>query len=193
MRSLKYKVEFFSDWHCGSGLGAGAELDASVLKDKNKLPYIPGKTMKGLIREAVEDVLFFKGNLDENSDLLIQMFGNSEDMDNRANKDKAAMQKACSFFTNATLDRKEASAIISGELKDYLYRSISSTAIDENGIAREHSLRKIEVTVPCTLYGEILDIPESLYDIVVSSLGMIKRLGMNRNRGLGRCKISIID
>lgn len=43
---IKYKIEFFSNWHCGSGLAAGADVDALVVKDCNGLPYVPGKTIK---------------------------------------------------------------------------------------------------------------------------------------------------
>lgn len=72
-----------------------------------------------------------------------------------------------------------------------MYRSIASTAIDENGIAKEHSLRKIEVVVPCTLYGEIIDVPENMAEEIINAFKYIKRLGQNRNRGLGRCTISM--
>ena len=27
-----YKIEFFSDWHCGSGLSSGADVDLLVVK-----------------------------------------------------------------------------------------------------------------------------------------------------------------
>lgn len=52
MRKITYNVEFYSDWHCGSGLASGAEADAVVIKDKDGMPYVPGKTLKGLIDEA---------------------------------------------------------------------------------------------------------------------------------------------
>ena len=52
MSTIKYEIEFFSNWHCGSGLAAGADVDALVIKDQEGLPYIPGRTLKGLLREA---------------------------------------------------------------------------------------------------------------------------------------------
>lgn len=57
---LHYQIQFHTDWHCGSGLAAGADLDALVVKDKEDLPFIPGKTIKGLVREAVEDMQSFQ-------------------------------------------------------------------------------------------------------------------------------------
>ena len=54
--NIKYKIKFYSDWHCGSGLSSGADLDLLVIKDKDGLPFVPGKTIKGLLLEAVEEI-----------------------------------------------------------------------------------------------------------------------------------------
>ena len=47
---ITYTIEFFSYWHCGSGLSAGADVDSLVIKDAIGMPFVPGKTIKGLIR-----------------------------------------------------------------------------------------------------------------------------------------------
>lgn len=194
MKDIKYKIEFFSMWHCGSGLAGGAEKDISVLKDKNRLPYIPGKTIKGLIREALENIICFTGKSDLTS-TIIQSLGNSEDHDLRDNvsgQQLDAMQKGNTYFTNACLDENERQAIVSNGLADYLYQNTASTAINPDGIAEDHSLRAIECTIPCVLYGEIQSIPDNIYEEYTMALNMIKRLGTNRNRGLGRCKITVL-
>jgi hypothetical protein len=42
--------------------------------------------------------------------------------------------------------------------------------------------------IPLTLEGEVLDIEsKDDFDKLEKSLMMIKRMGLNRNRGLGRC------
>ena len=176
---VKYKVDFHTDWHCGSGLAAGADVDALVVKDKNNMPFIPGKTIKGLVREAVEEIRHIQGkNTDE---VFINSFGFFDNKDEK--------KKGCMFFTNATLEENEYKAIISNEASRFMYRNIASTAIDDNGIAKEHSLRKMEVVVPCTLFGTIHDVPKEMTEEIVKSFGFIKRIGQNRNRGLGRCTL----
>jgi hypothetical protein len=50
----------------------------------------------------------------------------------------------------------------------------------------------MEVCVPCELEGEILDVPDGFQEIMEKGLKFIKRLGQNRNRGLGRCSIEVI-
>lgn len=177
---INYKIELHTDWHCGSGLSAGADIDSLVVRDENGLPFVPGKTMKGLVREAVEDIIqFSKLKIDENE--FNRAFGFFDD---KENKERGEM-----FFTNAELPEDERDAIIKGKLQEYLYHDLACTAL-ENGIAKDHSLRKIEVTVPCTLYGEILYVDDKLADIVIDALKYIKRIGVNRNRGLGRCTIT---
>lgn len=178
MKNIHYTITFHSYWHCGSGLAAGADVDALVIKDKDGLPYISGKTIKGLVREAVDEILTMHG-VTEASDDYLALFGYFDD-------DKTDMHKSESFFTNAEL--KEAESIKNQGLKKHLYTSVSQTAIDtETGTAKKHSLRKTEVVVPCELEGDILNVPDQMVDTVKEALRFIKCMGVGRNRGLGRC------
>ena len=135
-----YEIEFFSNWHCGSGLAAGADVDALVIKDKNGLPYVPGRTMKGLLRDA-------SSALCENKESINTIFGVTGDEDGH--------KTGCSFFGNATLSHAEYQYIVEQGLAPHLYQTFASTRIDENGIAKDNTLRKIETVVPCKLEGEI--------------------------------------
>lgn len=190
MCSVTYRLEFFSDWHCGSGLAAGADVDALVIKDKNRLPYIPGKTIKGLVREAIVDLLYLslpqeKSEVeDKKKAAFIKTFGYFND------DDYSGQQGSC-FFTNAEFPEAKAQAILTNHAQEFLYRIQTSTAIDENGVADEHSLRRLETVVPCELQGMILNIDKNIVEEVQNALRMIKRIGVNRNRGLGRCCFQI--
>lgn len=186
---ITYKITFYDYWHCGSGLSAGADVDLLVIKDKNKLPFVPGKTMKGLVREALNDILHFQG---KDINLLNVLFGKENEKESEKESDSNQNQ-GCLFFKNAELDDKIRNEIMVSQTADYLYEAVSSTAINTDGVAKDHSLRRMEVTVPCELYGEILDVPEANEEDIECALKYIKRLGQNRNRGLGRCDISIVE
>lgn len=183
---INYKIEFFSDWHCGSGLAAGADLDTLVVKDKEGLPFVPGKTIKGLIREAVDDINLFSGR-EISDDKIKKAFGYFDDAEH--------LDKGKLFFANAELDNAERNAIVNNKAQKFMFRSIASTAIDDDGIAKEHSLRKTEVSIPCTLQGSIYadKFDSEIENIIIKSFGYIKRIGQNRNRGLGRCKFTFIN
>lgn len=183
MKNITYQIEMFAPWHCGSGLSAGADVDALVVKDKDGLPFIPGKTLKGLVREAVEDYCTFSQQ-DAKED-IIKAFG--------LGNDGEELHHGTAFFSNATLCDHEREAIIAEKAQSFLYDKVASTAIGEDGIAKKFSLRKMEVTVPCILYAEIDNVDERMADIIEKSMGLIKRLGQNRNRGLGRCRWQVIQ
>lgn len=180
---ITYNIDFFSEWHCGSGLSGGATADMLLIKDKYNLPFIPGKTIKGLLREAIEDILSL-GDYSKYESPFFEAFGYSDGQNE--------IHKGCAFFTNAHLRKDLQDLIISNNIHSHLYRNIASTAIDDNGIAKKHSLRVIETAIPCTLEGQILNIPDNLENLIKDGLMYIKRIGLNRNRGLGRCNIKVI-
>lgn len=184
MKNIRYSIHFYSPWHCGSGLSAGADVDALVIKDKNELPFIPGKTLKGLIREAVEDYVSLSGCLTDAA--ITNAFGLPANPD-----DTNENQPGSAFFTNGTLNDKEATAIVTNKAQHFLYNNVSSTAIGKDGIALDHSLRSIQTVVPCTLCAMIYDIPDDVAAILGKSLGLIHHIGVNRSRGLGRCDFII--
>lgn len=184
MKDIKYKIQFYSPWHCGSGLSAGADIDTLVIKDKDGMPYIPGKTLKGLIREAVEVYAALTESLEEED--IRNAFGIPADPD-----DAESNISGSAFFTNAKLCEKETNAIVSDNAQAFLYNKVSSTAISDEGIALEHSLRRIETVVPCTLYAEIHNLPDNVARVLSKSLGLIHHIGVNRNRGLGRCDFKV--
>lgn len=175
MKKIEYKIKFYSPWHCGSGLSAGADVDLLVIKDKNGMPYIPGKTLKGLIREAAESYVQY---VDKGKDLTA-IFGNEGEI------------TGCAYFSNATLARQEYDEIVKQNLQRFMYRKSTTTAIGNKGIAKDKSLRSIEVVVPCELHATIDNVPEEMEQTLVKSLGLIKRMGHKRNRGLGRCDVKL--
>jgi len=151
---MQIYIKFFDYWHISSGATAGDKYDATVLKDEFGFAYMGGKTLKGLLKEAMQFL----------------------------DKDYKVNEK----FSNLELPKQTKEAI--KENKDFLYKKISSTAIDKNTkMAKNKSLRDIEVVIPLTLYGTIENTQNK--DKILKALKLIKRVGLNRNRGLGRCEI----
>lgn len=197
MKEIKYTITFLEYWQVSSGLGLGSAVDSECLKDKHDLPYIPGKTLKGLWRDA-----FIWSGADE-SDILAY-FGKEanaavkkeESNENSGDQSPARITENISVpgkarWTNATLNENLVTALLSEkEMIPHLYTSITTTAIGENGTAAAKSLRTNQVCVPLTLTGSIqaecLDI-----SIFHKAAAWIRRMGMGRNRGFGRCIVKI--
>lgn len=184
-KTILYQIEFFSYWHSGSGLAGSTYADNVVNKTERNLPFIPGKTLKGLLRDAAEEIN--KLNLNLVSDEFIkEIFGKRENA-NYKDEGKA-------FFTNALLSEQLSEQIAQSEnqLSNSLYTVLSSTRIDARGQAKDGSLRQLEVTIPLVLYGTIEHFPEQYSNQMEYCMKWIKEMGQNRNRGLGRCQFSIL-
>lgn len=188
--TIIYKIEFYSYWHAGSGLSGAANVDSGVHKD-NGFPFIPGKTLKGLLREGAETIMEF-GNKNW-KDFIQDVFGLQPKKKKKENSDAVEDYNrlaAKSFFSNAYLSNELIKN--SKDIQSYFYDTKASTAINERGIAEDSSLRQIEVTIPVSLYATIEDFPKEYLEEMKQTMQWIKRMGHQRNRGLGRCQFSII-
>jgi CRISPR/Cas system CSM-associated protein Csm3 (group 7 of RAMP superfamily) len=180
---INYTIHFYTDWHAGSGLSAGAEADAVVIKDSNGFPYIPGKTLKGLFVDAFRDfqLLEIEGFSKEVQKAL---FGDFD-------VDTGVTSPGSLFFSNASLPHEEKVAI-GTDHAEFLYRTVAATAIDSlTGVAKNTSLRISEVCIPLVLEGYIQGVKLSDKEILVQLAKYIRSIGANRNRGLGRCSIKL--
>ena len=181
---IKYRIEILSDWHIGSGLDSGSEADALVLKDENSLPFIPGKTLKGLFKNALQEISEVQPEVITREDIHRIFGGNTKG-------DKTIKGKA--FFNNAELTDDDKKEIIANNLSSHLYRNIASTKINKNGVAEKSSLRTIEVCIPVNLEGEIIVSDEKAKTIMRKAFMWTRHIGVSRNRGLGRCRIITIN
>ncbi|RMG30493.1 MAG: CRISPR-associated protein [Methanobacteriota archaeon] len=190
MKKYYYTLTFYTDWLCSSGLDSGVEADALPIKDVKGLPFVPGKTIKGLFRQAAEEISDAQGG--KFSEVVSRVFGIGDDVEKEG-------QSGSAFFSNATLPLQEASEIVKNNLQQFLFRKISSTAIDNAGLVKEKTLRTVEVCIPVVLTGEIVfdglneeekDLCEELLKMIVK---WVRCLGSWRNRGFGRCRFELVD
>lgn len=191
---INYKIEMLSDWHVGSGLDAGSDVDVLVLKDEDNLPYIPGKTIKGLLKDALKDMIEVQGELIPQKQ-IDNIFGyvkekNKDDNSTQENDNDRPIH-GTAFFSNATIKDPERQEIFNNNLTDFIYRNIASTQIDDKGVAENKSLRVMQVCIPLTLKAYISDVKD--VELFEKAFKWQRHLGVNRNRGLGRCKFSIIE
>ena len=187
MKTIYYKVTFLTWWHCGSGQAAGPDVDELAIKDSEGLPYIPGRTMKGLLKDSCRQMAGY-GLEGMDSKRINSVFGYHDDTTG------SYSEKGSAFFSDVVLPASDRRAIAADKgLRKALFSSVAATAIGNDGIAKDHTLRKIQVTVPCALYGTIANVADDDTAMLAQAMKFIKRVGLGRNHGLGRCKIEIIE
>jgi hypothetical protein len=186
----KLTIELLAYWQVGSGRGRGGDADALVLKGRHELPYLPGKSLKGLLREGLQ-VCEDAGVIDSG----------------RTNKwmGAPATKGSCSIpgllsVESAVLAPDEALWLASAggaAARAALYDTVASTKLDKNGMAKTSTLRTIEICVPVKLHacvrGPDTKDGERWFDDLQEACSVIRSLGAHRHRGLGRCRFALCE
>lgn len=211
MERLTLHVTFLSPWHCGAGHGGGSNVDAAVVRDDLGLPYVPGRTLKGVLRHALDRVESWGHlkNLTGPASATQRLFGSRHgDFGRRT-------LPGCLAIDNARLPEAELSWL-SGvdrqkrvDITGQMIKVMQSTAIAEaTGTARAKTLRSMEVAIPMTLQAEVtyclpadpgwaVELKDGIADpaphwksCLDAALPLVTAIGANRTRGYGRVRLS---
>ncbi|AZZ97516.1 RAMP superfamily CRISPR-associated protein [Pseudoalteromonas sp. R3] len=197
---MTYELTFtlHSDWHIGSGEEGGSYADALVAKSAQGLPYIPGKSIKGLLRHAFETAAQHNWFGEHGEDVATYLFGHEGK--------QAECSQGVIQLSSAELSRAEQQFLTFHKShQKYLYRVLQSTAVNERGVARNTSLRATQVVVPVTLVCELtfnhehpnwarlqtLLTEAELVQCIDDALLLITELGGKRQRGFGQVTVTL--
>lgn len=185
MRQYKLEVEIFSDTLFASA-GGGAAVDSVTAHYKNGLPYIPSKTIKGLLKESLIEVIEIMGedwDKEAIKDSVNQLFG----------KEGVGNEGSLKFSNGEILGKKafdkeiKENELAQSEVLAYFTYIRHQTAINQEGVAKEGSLRTSQVLKPELKFEVFIsgidDVNKELLEIACLNL---RRAGTNRNRGFGK-------
>lgn len=199
--SYQLKIEIQSYWHAGTGRGQGSDVDALAHRDVDGIPCLPGKTVKGLLRDAVTRWQAFLPPEEAGEFPLVeQLFGKAPDQESVNNDRPKPFMEGFGLLrvSDARLAEKECVHLRANtELTAGLFRNLHATKINaDTGTAEDKSLRGIEVVVPLTLYAEIMEVPgaaavEGWQEKLKPTLSLISAVGAHRTRGLGRAVVTL--
>lgn len=169
--TIYYEMKLLSDTIPGAGYSIPGGVDISVCKDETGYPFFRGSTIKGLLRESVENLIIW-GVVDK--DKLIQMFGD-EGRDgkvevHRINLSPATLKKEGLYVDDC-----------------YTLRAFSSL---EEGVTKKGSLRNAECVKKGLVFAGSIECHIDDKDIVLQALDGIKWVGTLRNRGFGHVDIT---
>ncbi|MBW4652151.1 MAG: hypothetical protein KME20_03730 [Kaiparowitsia implicata GSE-PSE-MK54-09C] len=207
------KISMESDWHVGAGAGRG-EIDRVVQRDTDDLPYIPAKTLTGILRDGCEQVALALDRGNERGtwhQWVNLLFGDQPALLDPQNRDQDQEQieqmprPALLQIRSARLDAVLREALrAKPALKPAIAFMKPGVAIDpETGSAmpdcfRIEELVRMDALLTanhCALdFSEVQlteDQQKAAYALVVAGAKMVERLGGKRRRGNGLCKIEL--
>jgi CRISPR-associated protein Csx10 len=198
----KLTIHMESDWHVGSGTGRPGSVDRLIQRDTDDLPYIPAKTLTGILRDSCELVAY---GLDNGTN------GNWQKWVEYLFGDQPAL-------ANGPVDQQPTPAAISirsahlpsalgnilkhrPELRAALTFVKPGVAIDDaSGTAKPDCLRFEEIARGGTHLEAAYDLnlaglnelqQQAAKALLVAGAAMVERLGAKRRRGGGRCRITL--
>ncbi|MBF2056633.1 MAG: hypothetical protein IGQ45_05275 [Cyanobacterium sp. T60_A2020_053] len=198
------KVTMLSDWYIGLGQSRG-DIDAIVQRDKDGLPYIPAKTLTGILRDSCELVaLGLDGGNDNGAwhKWVDFLFGSqpalAEGVVESSPQPAMVSLRSAHFpdsLKNSLTDTKKV------KVKDALAFVKPGIGIDDKtGCAKPDFLRFEEMirkgavleSKDCQLnYPDYVTSAEKAIAeaLLIAGSKMVERMGGKRRRGAGKCKV----
>jgi hypothetical protein len=191
MNGARLMLDIQSYWHPGTGRGSAFHLDAVTHAGADGLPRLPGRTLKGLLRDALYRAENW-GWPETPTGSTEQLFGTAADGERLSTpgllrvSDATLPEPVAGYLGGTKPGRK----LIPG-----LYREHFSTAMDpRTGVAKSRTLRGMRVVVPLTLEAVIDEVPgvAAVADWrarITAVLPLVTAVGAYRSRGFGRARL----
>jgi len=209
MDESRLRITFKSDWHIGEGAGRPGNIDRIVRRyPKDGLPYVPGKSLTGIWRDACEQVANGLDNSVEDGpwqQWVKVLFGG---IDHQPEREETPQPRSRHAPQPALLSVRP--AFFPEPLRSWLCRQPAikealafvkpGTSLDSFGVTKKDHLRMEEMI--CTgaiLEAEIeLNLPKgpertTALALLWAGARMVERIGGKRRRGAGRCCLEVFQ
>lgn len=191
-------ITFLTEYTVSSGLGDGHWADNRLVRDHRGLPCLPGRAVKGALREGAWRLGQCRKDLALVETLLWGTLSTRTSIANRQGilrVGNGQLPKPMEDLFMA-VDEAEREALV----RDMTVRR-TQTALD-NGQVRDGTLRTIECGIPGTVFHARLEIPDGVIPDCLDKSWLetylrcvcaaVKSIGANRSRGLGRCRVEFV-
>lgn len=194
----EYRLQFtlLSDATFGRGDGVAGVVDAEVQHDPTGLPYLAGRTLKGLLGAECADIVFAIGKARPEQEerwkaAAYRLFGKSGGaLDGEANLRVGSAQLPADLRSRIAQDIEDGS-ITRAEVLESLTALRRQTAMDAvTGAPLENTLRSMRVILRKTPFEAVLSFqempgPDELA-LLAACVKALRRAGTGRNRGRGK-------
>lgn len=208
---IAYRLAFDSPFHCGTGMTEGL-INRSVVMDRDQYLYIPGSTIKGILRENCENIARFFGlsirdphdeaaAIDafiDGPDIVEVIFG-------------SRLKEGSLFFDHAVMSEEDKDYFAppgGGRTDNYLVMQTekrTQTALSRRtGTVKQGALYTSEFGISGlvfegNIHGKLEGIsnelsalpgPYSLF-LLITGICLTEKIGSNRSAGMGKCRFHI--
>lgn len=199
MTPQKIRITIKSAATFGRGDGVAGLVDREIEHDKDGFPFLRGKTLKGLLAESAENIVFALKDQPDQPDwraIKDKLFGKP----GQGNEERGTLH-----IGDATLSAGLRSAL-QDELntkqitkEDVLYGLTGirrQTAMNEYGAPEQATLRSMRVLLPGVILEADLEIDaptEDQLSLLTAACLDLRRAGTGRNRGRGHILVEMDD
>lgn len=193
MTPKKIRIKLKSAATFGRGDGVAGLVDREIEHNDNGFPFLRGKTLKGLLAESAENVLFAMG-IEEND--KENLWRNAKDK-LFGTGGRGVKERGILHIGDAQLPAALRAAILNSEPKlnknDVLYSLTGirrQTAINPEGAPDDASLRSMRVLLPGVILEADIDFGgnepnKEQLQLLAAAVLDFRRAGTGRNRGRG--------
>lgn len=188
MIKIKYNLKFKSDFHIGSGSGIPGIIDNGLKYDCDGIPEIQGKTIKGILRDAIENLVHVNKDTQE---IIKIIFGNEGD------------DITCFRFSTPGIENKYIKKIKGNKtIQKELSHIQSHNSIDSKTLIAKDGALFFSETAPSFLEysGNIsqtksvdTNIEEKALFYLICGLRFVTHIGGKRRRGNGMVRFEIAN
>lgn len=207
--SITYDLTFETPFHCGTGLRTGL-IDRTIVRDRNGYLYVPGSTIKGIVREHCERLeRMYSEQVPDLSELIasphdarkaLLALGYRTTMISRIFGSHS--HPGYLFFEDARQDDKEKEQFAKGGVQTDLYTQVrldrpTRTAVPGALYTSEFGVRDVKLHgdihgwIQCTSIKGIEQGPTYSLLLLLAGLSLVDRIGGNKSTGKGKCHCEI--
>lgn len=207
---MMLRIELCSDTIVGSGEGLGAVIDTDVMFDALGLPYLPGRRVRGILRESYMEVLEILQqakllelygiqaadfSIDAHMAAVFGSFGQSESTPFRvADLRLEAYHRVADHVRYLTHHYDE---LFTQEIVRRHFTVIrQQTAIGDDGIADPRSLRTVRALKKGLVFEGAIAVPDPKDKDVLPmafAVSNMRHMGTARTRGFGEISAQLLE
>jgi CRISPR-associated protein Csx10 len=187
------EIELLSEAVFGGDGSPIGTADIEIQTDECGLPYLAGRTLKGLLREQAEWYNHFLPPDERLDGEIARLFGEPWE-DNHE-----ALRIGSAKLADAIYDFARRHKLGPADMLEAVTHIRSMTSIDETGKAAEGTLRQARVVKPgFVFYASVFaasDLTEKEKLLLEKAVKLLRHVGLMRNRGKGevRCRLKWLD